>query len=496
MSIVTESSIVEPGSFESEQHFYPKVLNAQIHPLVRNFMGLGNTRIAERFCHLHPEVDPAAVRALLGSTTRFFRWGGADLFLVTTEEGRRRIVVIETNSCPSGQKSMPRLEEGSEEAGYRILLERTFLPMLKRRGLPTGGLAVLYDKNPMEASGYAATLADLSSETVHLTPCFDGDPNPGYRFSDSGVLSVRDPSGSWQTIRAAFRYVTQRPWNRIPAVSRTAILNPVVSCLAGGRNKMLAAKAYDFANSEMSGTGLSIRTPETIWDVSQPEVPLWVERMGGIAVVKNPYSNAGQGVYTIANESELDAFMALEHTYDHFIVQSLIGNAGWSSVGREGRLYHVGTVPDRRCRIFVSDLRFMVGSGPDGFFPVALYARRSRKPLAPTLDETSDSSWDMLGTNLSVKRADGGWDSQTERLLLMDSRDFNKLGVGLDDLIEGYIQSVLAVSAIDRMAQRLINSKGKFRRRLFRSLNPDQAVLEEIDIGTGAPARAVLKADN
>lgn len=32
--------------------------------------------------------------------------------------------------------------------------------------LPCGALAVLYDKNKMEASGYAAALADLTGEQV------------------------------------------------------------------------------------------------------------------------------------------------------------------------------------------------------------------------------------------------------------------------------------------------------------------------------------------
>lgn len=31
---------------------------------------------------------------------------------------------------------------------------------------------------------------------------------------------------------------------------------------------------------------------------------------------------------------------------------------------------------------------------------------------------------------------DGSWTSQTERLLIMDARDFNLVGIGLDDLIE------------------------------------------------------------
>src|SRR5690606_28375107 len=126
-----------------------------------------------------------------------------------------------------------------------------------------------------------------------------------------------------------------------------------------------------------------------------------------------------------------------------------------------------------------ADLRLMIGAGPDGWFPVAVYARRAREPLAPRLEDATSDSWSMLGTNLSVRRDDGSWATEPERLLLMDARDFNRLGVGLDDLTEAYIQSVLAATAIDRMAQRLLNSKGAFRRRMFQSLNPDDALGRE-----------------
>ena len=474
--------IVRENEFEPDRSYYPRVLNAQIHPLVRFFCDLSNARIAERYVHLHPEVSLEGVLGVLSQKTRHFRWGGADLFHVTNETGRRRIVVIETNSCPSGQKSMPRLSEDQEQAGYRKLLSRSFLPILKRRGLPRGGLAVVYDKNPMEAGGYAATLADLTEEPVYLVEFHDGDEN--VRFTD-GVMEILAEEG-WVAIRAALRYVTQRPWNRIPPITRTAIFNPVVVCLAGGRNKMLAAKAYDLYNAEIRQHGLEINVPETIWDVSHSQVPMWVQRMGGVAVVKNPYSNAGQGVWTIATEEELARFMAMEQRYDRFIVQALIGNEQWSSSGRHGRLYHVGTFPDRKNQIFVADLRFMVGASPDGFYPVAIYARRARAPLAAELNDASDS-WAMLGTNLSIKRTDGGWDSETERLMLVDSRDFNRLGIGLDDLIEGYIQTVLSMVSIDRMAESLVNSRGRFRRRFFRTMNPDPALLKEI-MDTPLPA--------
>ena len=63
---------------------------------------------------------------------------------------------------------------------------------------------------------------------------------------------------------------------------------------------------------------------------------------------------------------------------------------------------------------------------------------------------------------------------------LVDSRDFNKLGIGVDDLIEGYLQTVMAVTAIDRMAGQLLTKKGVFRRRFFREMNPDPALADEI----------------
>lgn len=478
---MTMASKVEPGSFEPDQHFYPRVLNAQLHPLIKYFLNLGNERIAERYCHLHPEVLPSAVSEALAQVPRHFRWGGADLFHVATPRGQRRIVVIETNSSPSGNKSMPLADEAQEAAGYQRLLERAFVPALKRRQAKSkvqGGLAVLTDKNPMECGAYAATLADLTGEPVWLAPCHHDDPDPSVRVVDQ-VVQVRGDDGEWHPIRAAMRYVTQRPWTRLPLVCKTMLFNPVLTCVAGGRNKLLAAKAYDVHNAKLRPTGLAIRTPETIWDVGKREVPLWVQRMGGMAVVKNPYANAGQGVWTITSEAELEEFLAADQRYDQFIVQSLVGNAEWSSESLDGKLYHVGTVPDKKRHIYVADLRLMVAASPEGFFPVAIYARRARKPLARKL-QGDVPSWDMLGTNLSLKNADGSWSSDSGRLLLMDERDFNRLGLGLDDLIEGYLQTILSVTAIDQMASSLLTKKGTFRRRFFGDLNPDPTLVEEI----------------
>ena len=61
-----------------------------------------------------------------------------------------------------------------------------------------------------------------------------------------------------------------------------------------------------------------------------------------------------------------------------------------------------------------------------------------------------------------------------------DRKDFNKLGIGIDDLIEAYIQTVLSTVAIDKMADALLNRQSRFRMGLFKSLNDDPSLLHEI----------------
>ncbi|GAB4258258.1 MAG: hypothetical protein Kow0027_25740 [Saprospiraceae bacterium] len=447
--------------------------------MVNFFLNLEQNRVITRYCHLHPGVDPAVLAGFLNYQPKYFLWAGADLINVTDIEGRRQMVVIENNSCPSGQKSMPLSDDHQEKGSYRWLIERTFKPFAtKKRNLVEGGLAVLYDKNPIENSGYAAVLADAFGEAVHYVEFRKDDPDPPAKWID-GILHVRQDDGQWIPIRAAFRYVTQKPWNRIPVQSKTRIFNPVLACLAGGRNKMLAAKAYELFNEELEELGLRIHTPQTFRDVRKEEIPGIVKSMGGHAVIKIPYSNAGQGVYTIVSKSELSAFMDQDFEYDRFIVQSLIGNYNWSSTTKAGKLFHVGSIPSASGHTYVCDVRLMVSATESGIKPLSIYARRAEKPLPDHLPPETPS-WPMLGTNLSFKKNDGSWDTDTNRLLLMDRRDFNRLGIGLDDLIEAYIQTVLSMIAIDKMAISLMTKDGKFRLKYFRQLNDDDSLVNEI----------------
>lgn len=471
--------IVNPGSFHREDHFYPRVLNARMHPLVSHFLRMPPERMIARFCHLHPGVDQKVLEECLNYQPRYFRWSGADLFHVANVDGLRTMILVETNSCPSGQKSTPLLAEDQEEGGYRLLVERTLLPVF-RRSSKGGVAAVLYDKNKMEVSGYAAVLADKLEEPVFVATFFDDGKNEHIRYHEDYLQLRNGPDGEWLNVRAAFRYVTQRPWTRIPHGLKTQIVNPIVACLAGGRNKATASLAYELMNAELMGSGLMIRTPETFRNVTKAEVPLLIRQMGGFGVVKVPYGNAGQGVYTITTAAELDQFLSTDFEYDKFLVQALLGNFEWSSKGRAGHFFHVGTIPNKKNEIYVADLRMMISSAAEGFRPLAVYGRRSRKPLADRLDPNANS-WDMLGTNLSIKEGRNQWGSDTNRLLMMDDRDFNLMGLGVDALLESFIQTVLATIAIDKMANNLVTAKGKFRMKLFRELCDDKELIKEVE---------------
>ena len=153
-------------AFDPHQHWYPRALNAQLHPMVETFLSLGNVRIVERFCHLNPAVHKAQLTALLTSRSRVFRWSGADLFNVTNSRGKRQMIVVETNSCPSGQKSMPIQSLEQDNDGYHQLIRSTFQQLMKeaeaKEPLVQGALAVIFDK--------VSTAAAQPHSRQHATP--------------------------------------------------------------------------------------------------------------------------------------------------------------------------------------------------------------------------------------------------------------------------------------------------------------------------------------
>ncbi|CAF2055938.1 unnamed protein product [Rotaria magnacalcarata] len=480
------AEVHQPGTFNINNHFYPEALNKSLCPEVKSFLELGNERIAERYCYLHPEANYKRLCTLMSSKPSVFHWSGSDLLHVTDHSKQKQMILLETNSCPSGQKSMPTDSYADGNSGYHKFVRLTFLTAIKaaeqsNKMIENGHLAVIYDKNPMENRGYAAAMADIFDEATYSIEFHHSDLDPPVKFINQ-VMFVRDSSSNWISIRAAFRYITHTPWLCIPVQSKTIIINPIIACLAGGRNKNLADRAYQILNKENEPFGLRIRTPHTVRNVRKSDVQHLNESLGGHMVVKVPYSNAGQGVFIITNKRDLEKFMETPDYYEKYIIQSLVGSSKWihqNDVADKKDYYHVGTRPNNRKEVFVMDLRIQVCGTDIGFQPLAIFGRRAALPLRDQLSD-NDNSWAMLGTNLSHKKDHGQWATDTERLLVLDSNGWNQLGLTMDDLIDGYVQAILAHTAIDRLAQQLIKCNGGLDLTMFRELNNDAVLINEI----------------
>lgn len=117
---------------------------------------------------MRPQVDFSALKIILTYKPKLFFWTGADLCHVRNVNDIEQMVVIEVNSCPSGQKSMPICDANQIERGYKILIEETFSRIVQEGELSEAGLAVIYDKNLMETSGYATVMANHFKEPVYL----------------------------------------------------------------------------------------------------------------------------------------------------------------------------------------------------------------------------------------------------------------------------------------------------------------------------------------
>ena len=198
------------------------------------------------------------------------------------------------------------------------------------------------------------------------------------------------------------------------------------------------------------------------------------------------------------NQQELDEFMSIDHGYDMYILQSLVASRHWASSSnpKPGQYFHVGTRrgaqtldvngnPAKKFdnndedESYVFDIRLTVTTNSSGFLPVSMNFRKARKPL---LDDESriESSWDVLGTNLSVKLDKNAWDTETERLIVLDDECIDNLMLDEDDLIDSYIQTVFSVIAIDKLCCELHDEQGRFDFELFQQMNPDYCLLNEI----------------
>jgi hypothetical protein len=552
-------------------HTQPRAQGAELHPSARAFLGLSAAQLAARYRQRHPAVDSAALRAALSHAPTHVFAAAAQLAHVTGGDGHARMMLLDvdttTAACGRGIAAMPLHEQAG---AYTALLARSFMPRLRALpGSDAGELTVVYDDDEgggrehdcAVPSGFAAALAALSGERVHLVPLRAADDVSGggalrVRFAPDGVMevrvaeeeepasrcsdiiiissrssdsgqemceslqqsardehSVRDeesattadgaapPLPRWVRIRGCVRHApSQRPWRGVPADTPTLLLHPLPACVAGGRasNRSIAVDAFaeHSAHALAAGTGLAVRTPHAVAHVAWRDVAAWVAHLGGCACIKAPQrrpSGSGQrSTYMVTCDADLAAFQAAEcapgahRGRQQYIVQALLGSEQHK---------HVGTVPDGgKCGdVYAWSLHMTIAADAHagGFRAVALHGARARAPL--TEDSSSDgggggNAWRiMLDTTL-----DGDDD---DRLMMADCRGFDAMGIGLDELVDAFVQACLAAVALDGMACRLAPGGVLSAPRLLSASNQDEELLSELLLPHHADGERQLASD-
>lgn len=469
---------VSPGTFERTAHAYAHVAPARMHSGALALFSQPPEALARDYAARHAGVDPQALLELIAHDPKHLAWAGGDLLPAVGPRGDRAMVLLEVNSCPSGLKAMPAVPSSAAPHlagplgayGEVVRAWCTRAANLAHGSPPDGVRAVLFDKNWPEVTGYAAALATHSCEEVWLVPWTEAAPDTVQ--AKDGELWIRDAGGTARRVGSAIRYVTGRPWTRLPVDTHTPLQNPISACLLGGRNKLIAAKAYAALNEALHGTGLRIPTPVTHAEVCAEDVPRAVAELGGRAVIKNPYSNAGQGVAVVETTADVDTWRTQPQRYGRFVVQGLIAGAEDPAPGPYAQR---GIQPHGQDGRFAADVRVVVVRSGAGFTPVAAYARHARAPL-----QSAASPWERYGTNLSVRAGDGGWDAESHRLVTLSEADFPALELSAADLVDAYVITVLAAVAIDRFAETLLGPAGEISEAAFRAACPDDALFKEI----------------
>lgn len=82
--IECEARKVNEGEFEVDKHFYPRVLNAEVHSSIETFLSLSNDRMIARHTNLNPRIKPEILKRILSYSPTHFQWAGKKFWLNAT----------------------------------------------------------------------------------------------------------------------------------------------------------------------------------------------------------------------------------------------------------------------------------------------------------------------------------------------------------------------------------------------------------------------------
>jgi hypothetical protein len=444
---------------DSKDYFTAHSQEKSPSKLILDFLSLSVDDICKLYCENVKNIEYEDLIKILKYVPKYLFSSGADLMKVT-DRGEEKYCLIEVNSVATGVFGFPMLN--SEYNPYQRIIEDSFSFLIKEIPKGTGVIAILSDQIYKEVLGYCAMLPKILNESVYLIDLKDMKKAAEYYRVGNEYLEIK-LNGKWTPIRAAIKYVQDQPWLKMPIISKTFIFNNLLGCLCGGRNKSMANIAYKKLESSLP-KGVNINHPYTESNLTKKQVLKLVEKRG-IGVVKGLYSNSGREVFFLIKDRDIKEFEDTEFEYDNFIYQDLIGHQNWISDYEK---------TERFCHFYdyVYDIRLVISYTQEGFKPISILSRRAPKPLNPNLDEISDFK-EMLLTNLSSCE-------DPNRFILYDQKTVDLLGITLQDLIECYVQAVLATVSVDSLCKDMVKD-GKFDINSFSELNSDKKIVEELE---------------
>ncbi len=465
-------TIVPQANIAPEDLYASRALKTTYAPEVQRFLKMSPQAMVACYRKRYPEVKQDFLEQAIRYQPRYFRYGGADLFRVYNRHTQKtEMVLIEINSVPGGLSNTPELKNPVYQKFAHFFMETLGkTPFASKR---EGVLAVLSHGQRMDPLGIAQAIARKAKEPVHLITHEKDKPlhqQPWRVDASSGGLFIQTKDALWHKVRGAVSLLGPSSMfaSQPLSVSQGVLIDPPMVHRAGGVEKARANEAYRAFNmealhSQKAGSNPLIRTPKT-YQVSREEVHALVNEMGSSAVVKLPDGNGGDGIWMLRHERDMAKFLketeesATSTPSQKYIVQELILPMPWASLSKKpADRYNRGTVPDRQnMKRYVYDMRMLVAPLNGVWRPLGLLGRQAPTPI-PTPDTISDKTspqtiWNVLGTNLS-RKSPQGWFFREQGLMVFDKKGYTPTGLTLDDLVEGYFQSIFAMQAIDKQLQ-------------------------------------------
>lgn len=104
----------------------------------------------------------------------------------------------------------------------------------------------------------------------------------------------------------------------------------------------------------------------------------------------------------------------------------------------KGKFYYIGIVFSSKGNVYVADICMMVSYIVEGIRLLFIYVCCVVELLVDYIEGGIDF-WFMFGINFFIKEGFNSWGLDINCLFFMDCCDFNKFGIGLDDLVDVYI---------------------------------------------------------